>query len=599
MRGSTRAAAMLAMTPQPKESPSEWNGRCVDFSRVPAYDTEFKAPYDPDFMPGWRQLLDLSNDRKTKEVWVVKCSRAGGSENLLLARLRYTIAQHPEPTLVVTGSMTAAEGFMKRRIKRGMGLAVETAEKYRRAHSLEHTIEFEDMDLRVGWATDKTITKQDGAALILGDEISLWSGQAADLLRKRTAGYSFSTVLGISSMDPTAKRATAKDPIWIEFQHGNQLEWFMPDPKTRRLFKFEIGDGGSETAGLKWSQEAKNEDGSWDLDKVRKTAFYQTPDGTKITERTRMKVVRRGKWRAMNPDAPEGIVSARYVSPMVPLKSGELGELAVGFLKAKQRGAQALKTYFYEEWAAEFTKNTERVSDSVVHDRVVSGHQKGALYFTENEQVKAFYAEKGKAAFVGVDVQQDTLYAFAVEFAEGGDHAAIGWRHVMTWDEIEQFANQCQAAAIFIDYGYARRELEVLRECAARGAGWIPCKGFDKMNMAYKQFYKDPWEGTSRQTSETSVMTWSWMNDIFKMIALDCLRGDSDRKLIMYEHPEAQLVNQLASEERIDGEWKTKQGHENHLWDCYVLCILAAVISGIYPTGYRLAAGGGDAAEET
>ncbi len=592
MRAETKEALLGIARPREKEQPWEWLANNVDYGRVPNYDTENKAPYDPVYFPGWKELLEMSMRRDIREMWGLKCSRAGGTENLLLGRLRYTVARAPCSTLFMTGSQSASEGMMNRRVKRGFALASETNLKFRRSRALEHEIFFEDMDFRVGWVADKMIYKQDGYELILGDEVSLWNSLAADLLRKRTAGYSFSTLLAVSSMDPKAKRPTREDPIWIEYHHGNQLNWYMPDPKTRRLFKFEKGDGGEMTPGLKWDQGAKLESGEWDLDRVRATAYYQTPDGSRITEKRRMKVARSGKWRAENKAAPGGIVSFKYTSPMVPLKSGNFGELAVNFLKAKRKKNPVLmRTYLYEEWCEEHTDNMIRVSDSVVHDRIEPSHLKGQLYFTDNPKVKGFYDGKGKATFLGVDVQQSTLYALAVEFVEGGDHAVVGWRHVITWDEIEDFANQVQAHQIFADYGYELRQLEVWRECFKRGAGWIPCKGFDKLTMPYQKNIVDPFEGTRKQ-GETSVGTWSWMNDIFKMIALSCLKGDSDRKLVMYSHPEAELVNQLASEERVEGKWKVKNGHENHLWDCYVLCMLAAVICGIYKTGYAL--GGGE-----
>jgi len=574
-------------------TPWEWLAQNVDFGRVPNYDTENKSAYDPDFFPGWKELLELAAELTTREIWVLKCSRAGGTENLLLGMLRRNIAVSPKSTLFMTGSQMSAEGMMRRRIKRGMGLAKATARKYAHAHELEHEVFFEEMDFRVGWVADKMIYKQDGYELILGDEVSLWPVMAADLLRKRTAGYSFSTILAVSSMDPKAKRPTSQDPIWIEYHNGNQLNWWMPDPKSRRLFRFEKGDASHDTPGLKWDPAAKLSDGSWDLDRVRKTAFYQTPDGTKITEKNRMKVARRGHWRAENKGAASGIVSAKYVSPMVPLKSGEFGELAVNFLKAKmKRDPVIMRTYLYEEWCEQHTENMLRVSDSLVHNLVQHEHMKGQLYFTENEEVRHLYEKVQRATFVGVDVQQAHLVCYAEEYAFPGDHATIAWRYAQTWDEVEAFANQVRAAAVIVDYGYPKRRIEVLQECFKRGQGWYPARGFDskKMPLPFKRTPLDPFEGSSRESSETSVLTYSWQNDIFKMIALDLLNGDSDKRWIMYPHPEADLVNQLASEERIDGKWVTKGGHENHLWDCKVLCLLMAIISGIYQTGYQLAA---------
>jgi len=596
LRDDTRAALIEIAKPRPRQKPWEWLRDNIDFGRVPNYDTQNKSAYDPDYFPGWKKLLDLSVDRRTREMWGLKCSRAGGTENFLLGRHRYGLAVDPCSTLFMTGSERSADGMMRRRIKRGYGLASDTAKKFARAHVLEHDIAFEGMDFRVGWVNDKMIYKQDGYELILGDEVSLWPVMAAALLRKRTAGYSFPTLLAISSMDPKAARPTSQDPIWIEYHNGNQLNWYMPDPKTRRLFKFEKGDSGHDTAGIKWSQEAKREDGSWDLDVVRKTAYYQTPDGTKITEKARMKIARRGKWRAENPHAPKGIVSFKYVSPMTPLKSGSFGELAVNFLIAKAATNPVLmRTYLYEEWCEEHTGNMLRVSDSLVHDLVNRNHRKGELYFTDNETVRALYEKTQRATFVGVDVQQAHLVCYAEEYAYPGDHATIVWRYAQTWDEVEAFANQVRASAVVVDYGYPKRRLEVLQECYRRGAGWFPAKGFDtkSLTLPFKQTYLDPFEGSSKQGSDTAVLTYSWQNDIFKMIAMDLLKGESDKKWIMYPLPEADLVNQLASEERVDGVWKTKGGHENHLWDCKVLCLLIAIISGIYQTGYSIISGEG------
>jgi len=591
MRHETRVALLAIAKPKPKEKPWEWLAGHVDYGRVPNYDTENKAPYDPDYFPGWKELLEMSVSRDVREIWVMKCSRAGGTENLLLGKLRYNVARAPKSSLFMSGSQSSAEGLMRKRIKRGFGLATETNRKYHRAHILEHDIAFEDMDLRIGWVADKMIYKQDGYEDIYGDEVSLWPATSADLLRKRTAGYAFSTIQAVSSMDPKAKRSTSADPIWIEYQNGSQLNWYMPDPKTKRLFKFEKGDGGRDTPGLKWDQSAKKEDGTWDLDKVRATACYQTLDGTIITEKNRMKVARRGKWKAENPNAPAGIITAKYVSPMVPLKSGDFGELAVNFLKAKaKKNPQYMRTYLYEEWCEEHTDNMLRVTDSLIHDRVEKQHTKGSPLFSGDGYMAKFYERKQTAVFTGIDMQQAHMVCYAEEYVEGGDHATLDWRHVITWEEAEQFANQVRASQILIDYGYAKRQLEVLRACHQLGTGWVPCKGADKINLPYKQTYLDPFEGTTRQKEETSVLTYSWHTDIFKMMKLELIKGQSDRKWSIYNHPEAMLANQLASEERIDGVWVVKSGHENHLWDCSILCLLAAVISGIYHTGYQIPA---------
>ena len=74
-----KAARGLWQTP-PKQNVWEWARDSVDFSREPRYDTEYKAPYDPEYMPFFKEPAECVNDRDVKECWVLKCSRAGASE---------------------------------------------------------------------------------------------------------------------------------------------------------------------------------------------------------------------------------------------------------------------------------------------------------------------------------------------------------------------------------------------------------------------------------------------------------------------------------------------------------------------------------------
>ena len=76
----------------------------------------------------------------------------------------------------------------------------------------------------------------------------------------------------------------------------------MADPETGNGFAFELGDG--KGAGLRWDKTARREDETWDLEIVRASAHYITPDGTRIDEADRMAIVRAGHWQPTASGAP-------------------------------------------------------------------------------------------------------------------------------------------------------------------------------------------------------------------------------------------------------------------------------------------------------
>ena len=81
---------------------TEWNEANVDYRRVPSYDTQLKARYSGDYMPWWRELADAMLDRSVRELWVLKNSRAGCTENTILAPMRYAVANGGKQMLYVS-----------------------------------------------------------------------------------------------------------------------------------------------------------------------------------------------------------------------------------------------------------------------------------------------------------------------------------------------------------------------------------------------------------------------------------------------------------------------------------------------------------------
>jgi hypothetical protein len=54
-----------------------WADKHINFNRAANYDTPYKGRFDSGLMPFWKEPLEKARDQDTREIVVVKCSRAG------------------------------------------------------------------------------------------------------------------------------------------------------------------------------------------------------------------------------------------------------------------------------------------------------------------------------------------------------------------------------------------------------------------------------------------------------------------------------------------------------------------------------------------
>jgi phage terminase large subunit GpA-like protein len=559
--------------PTPPLNVWQWARDNVDFGIVPNYDTPLHQQYDPDYLPFWKEPAECITDPSVKEIIALKSARAGGTENILLNPIRYSVAVRPQPTLYVTGDQLSAESMMEERIKRGLKASSVTRKKLNDASATQHRIMFPDMDLFITWPKAKQAFKQRGYGLVLCDELSVWPEYSADMARKRTASYPFAHIVMISSPDPQAKRGSDDDPIFVEYRRGDCRKWECPDGRGG-WFVFEMGSDNPH--GLKWDQSAKREDGSWDLDKVRRSAHYATPSGAVITEADRMAVVRGGRWTPTNHGAPEFVRSYHVTAFMTPFDS--FGGIAVAFLKATAAGPMALRTFVYEYLAEPWYGEKTTIELNSVEQRK-GGYTSGQRLVT----VPAYdYLSKKKAAtFLTIDVQKNKLYCLVREWFDGGDSALIEWQELTEWKDVAMIAAKHNCARAFIDASYAERRNEVLEQCIYGNLkGGVPMFGRDSLREAYKVDKRDPFEGTAKQgRSRIPMVTFN--PDQIKHLVQRLTTGEDPHQWLLPNNIDGDYINQITSEECIDGAWIAKR-RDNHLWDCEVMNLVAAMVLGVF-----------------
>lgn len=559
------------LAPPPPLNVWQWAAANVDFSRAQNYDTPIHGPYDPDYMPYWKEVVENLTNPDITEIAILKATRTGGSENVLLNTIRYAVAMRPQPTLYVTSDQLSAERFMERRIKRGLRCAAVTNKLLRQAQATQHDIAFATMDFRVTWPKAKQAFKQDGWALVLCDEVSTWPDYSADMARRRTDSYPFPHIVFLSSPDPAQRRASDEDPIFVEYRRGDQRKWRCPDP-AGGWFTFEQGEHGK--FGLQWDSSARRDDGTWDYDKVEASAYYLTPGGAKIENKDRVAIVNAGKWEATNPSAPANVRSYHVNSFMVPFKSGDFGKIAVAFLKAKTAGPVALRSYVYEYLAEPWTQDVERVYDDQVSRRAAE-YMRGESFFDKHVD----YQKLRRGRLMTVDVQKLGFWYVVREWCVGGASCLIEWGYVGTWDEVDKIASKHKAEAVMVDAGYGERTTEVYDECLRRRM--VPAKGDDRstsVDMPWRQSTVNPFEGTRRAVEGESLKLALWHTDTFKLMLLSRIRGDV-RGWLVYRGIERDYCMQITAEERGAKGW-TKRRRDNHMIDCEGMQLVAALAYG-------------------
>lgn len=559
--------------PRPPLNIWQWAEREVDFSLAPNYDTPFHGPYDPEFMPYWKEPVECITNNGVREIVCLKPTRAGGSENIFLNVIRFCIANRPQPIMYLTGDQLTAERFMEKRVKRGMKCAKETAKAWRHAQGTQHDIAFLNMDFRVAWPKSKQTFKQDGWAMVLFDELSMAPDGSQEQARRRVDSYPFPHIVWLSSMDPTNGRPSDEDPIVIEYEDSDRCVWMMPDPETGKDFIF-------EHAGIRWDENAKTND-EWDLKQVDATAHYITPEGTRIEERDRLKVARSGRWVSTNPKGTPKKRGFKVVAPMIPFASCGFGALAKEFLTAKERGSVALKSYFYERWCEKFYEKKITANASILEDRMGAYGYKEKFYEADTVPGfpgKPFYVGKTATRIMTIDVQKEHVW-YVVRDWINSDSGLVKYDRVGRWEQIEQEANELNVGPIFVDNSYADRQPEVFQMAAK--LKMFPIYGRDIKGIPFIASTKDPETG-DKSSPETQILTYTFNPDVFKPIFFDLLTGKGKNKWYVYRGIEREYCSQVVAEECIDGVWKPRKGFtRNHLFDCEVYQVLAANIMGL------------------
>jgi hypothetical protein len=585
--------------PPSRLNPWQWAEANIDYGRVPNYDSEWRGKYSIEYLPYLKEPMEACADPGVNEIWMIACTRAGKSENLLCTMLRWMIATRPEyAILYLGGQQEKVEQFFEKRIKRGMGLSSATEKLMESAHVKEHTIDFDGRcDLIASWATNRQVTKGDSFPVILADEVSSWPGFKADTLRERQATVPDyrRKLIGVSSPDAESKRPSEDDPIFQEFAATDQRQYMWIDPATGQPFAPILGNPETPD-GLKWDVEACDKDGKWDLDRVQESAHYVTPGGARIDEKDRMSMVRAGHWQA-TAKGPKNKRGYRVHRMLTPFPSGSFGSMARAFLEAHRKqesgimeeGRPPMRVYFYERWAQPYHGKIEKTEKTEVEAR--AGDYMMGLTPAAAPAYSERWGKVKRTRILSLDTHGPDKGVWWVcrEWYNGGDSALIEFGQILRqgghseWEQARSLELRLGVHATLIN-PYSERLAEVREAAANVLRGSVIVFGSDSIEKGRGEFKlseRDPMKGTVGQGTIGKVLEYSYdANGLRNVLHRLIMAGDWHTWLIPRDTPPV-YVNHMTAEISEAGIWR-KTRAENHCFDLETMQILGSKLLGIW-----------------
>jgi hypothetical protein len=224
-------------------------------------------------------------------------------------------------------------------------------------------------------------------------------------------------------------------------------------------------------AYVRWDQDARKPDGTWDLERVERSARAECPHcGGHILDGHKTKMVRAGIWRPTAP-APAGFRSRHLSSLYASTPETSFGRMAVKFLQAKQ-SLLGLQGFINGDLAEPYVmQETVRAQVEVVSQDSI-------------EQQDETWQR-----FLTVDVQQRAPFFWWVVRSwnmRTGDSEGIASGYASTWQDIRdlQLKHHVDDMDVVVDSGYNAADVyeSCLRFSTKQGqfiTGWMPAKGYE------------------------------------------------------------------------------------------------------------------------
>jgi hypothetical protein len=603
---SARINAVRYFADIPKQLPAEW---CVENLRFD--EAGNRGP----FVTGGREyIIDIVNDFGNKFVHdeaLVFGSQAGKTA-ILMAGAAWRSQNDPCNCMWAMSSISLAQRFTRKRwipmlrASKGTRESLPTGAQRHDVKTLEQRVGSSAFSF-VGSNSPGGLSSEPCQMVIL-DEVDKFDkgtteADAVNLADQRTKGQA--NPQRWKSSTPTI----VEELIWQEAMKGDFRRYNVTCPlcgnhhPSSRRFVLAWSEAytvlpKANVAYVVWDKEAKRQDGSWDMDRVFRSARFQCPhcaghilDGHKTT------MNRNGIWIPTK-TASSGFVSRHLPSLYACAPETSTGNLAMKFLNAKN-SLLGLQGFINGDLAEPYqSQDRQRERIELVSKVQIEMGSEWSLQLVADCQFKSphfWYVVRG---FNGK----------ASEGIEAGNCDTIEQLREI------QLKHKIIDAAVMLDSGHgAKSDASIYKNCARFGEirhrnsmlplhlGWMPAKGMpenkrwkneDGLQVPFFLQSIDPYVGTS-DAGQIEMSLFEFSSDYIKDVLEDLRKGEAGHKWSVspqmdnedyWRHLDAKI--KVAEFNKRTGrtvmKWQKRSQHwPDHLDDCEIMQIGLAAFFGI------------------
>lgn len=425
-RAAWRAArgevAAIAFAPKSRRTLSEW----ADAKRILSADLGEPGPWRTDRVPYLRRPMDAITDPRVREVSVMKSSRIGASQALVINTAGYYIDEEPSPIIVALPTDGDAIKFSTQLLQPALRDTPALAErismiKGKRQRSTMLQMAFPGGTLQVLGTKSPRAMRAVHGRIILMSEIDAYEfsagkdGDPTKLLVKRADGYGSPKFIREST--PLIE-ATSR--IEKAFLAGSAEYYHVPCPHCE--FYQRLVWGAKLEYGIQWD--------GMDPDTSPATVRYVCQNCRRdILEEEKHAMVAAGDWVAQHPERTEHL--SFHLNALVSPFPGARWPILVKEWITAQGKYDELKVFVNQVLGETWKEEAEKTSPSLLEEHVAASAPVYVRDPAADEELsdlapRAYLVPQGAAVLtMAVDVQGDRLEPAVWGFGVGESHYLV------------------------------------------------------------------------------------------------------------------------------------------------------------------------------
>lgn len=573
--GIVEQAFRQAFAPPDRRTPWEWS----EDNLLVDPTSPFQGKWRSELSPWVREVMEVFADNRLEQL-VVMCSAQSAKTQTMICLMAWALSQEPAPAMWVTSTGEEASFFMKTRVVPTIqGCEALSSKLVAGASAMnKQEVTFEGASLILTGSSSPSRLQSKPVRWLFLDEVRNYPEGALEMVQKRTRAYWNSRTVLVSTP------CTENDAMHRAFLEGDQRLWHYQCPTCDDFVPLRWGD-------LRWGDNCKNPDGSYDFEKVNDTIRLVCPRCSNEMEdnpTNRRHIAEEGKFVPMNPNASKGKVSFQW-NALLPtwVKWKDLvSEFLMATTAIKNGDPSPLKDFINESAGEPWQETMRSVDDDTIDSRRAD-YKLGESW--EDEYCR----------FMAVDVQGGGglhyWYAIRAFAKEGANSRLIAYGKAYSETELLEIAkaNKVANKLCLIDCGW--NTAGVLRFCQRHG--WKPFRGDgakhfsvrDKktgkvVKQIWTETYADASMGTRQQGKSKRVLRYVWSNDSAKDILAELMSGAIGQWSIA-KNTAQDYIKQVTAEIReektsgrgeIKYQWRQIR-RDNHLRDCELMILVASI----------------------